>query len=779
MFVIVTSLVAKCFLRQRLLCYSNSSLFPRCCSSIGRQVTYGESLRESKGKKRLTIIITIICVGIFAIGLGICFILLALRKKKVNSQHDPEQENIDEGRKADLEVPLFDFETICKATSNFSLRNKLGQGGFGVVYKGILENGQEIAVKRLSKRSCQGVVEFKNEVLCISKLQHRNLVKLLGCCIEPHERIVTYEFMPNKSLDSFIFAVNVLLDYEMNPKISDFGLARSFDGDETEANTNRVVGTYGYMSHEYAIDGLFSIKSDVFSFGVLVLEIVTGRRNRGFSDPDHKLNLAWRLFNEGSSLELLDEKTKTCEISEVLRSIHVGLLCVQRRPKDRSCMAAAVLMLSSETSSLLRPKKPAVGPEGPVELRTRRGFYRVSENQAAGLATRDGGSGCILWFGDLIDIREFEQNGQTIYVRMAASEIESLRESKGKKRLTIIITVICVGIFAIGLSICFILLALRKKKVNSQHDPEQENIDEGRKADLEVPLFDFETICKATSNFSPRNKLGQGGFGVVYKGILENGQEIAVKRLSKRSCQGVVEFKNEVLCISKLQHRNLVKLLGCCIEPHERIVIYEKQSILLDWPKRFQIINGIARGLLYLHQDSRLIIIHRDLKAGNVLFDYEMNLKISDFGLARSFDGDETEANTNRVVGTYFGVLMLEIVTGRRNRGFSDPYHKLNLVGHAWRLFNEGRSFELLDEKTKTSCEISEVLRSIHVGLLCVQHRPKDRSCMAAAVLMLSSETSSLLRPKKPGYFAGGDEDDPFSTKFPFPSNSLTITLPR
>ncbi|XP_039016457.1 G-type lectin S-receptor-like serine/threonine-protein kinase At4g27290 [Hibiscus syriacus] len=397
---------------------------------------------------------------------------------------------------------------------------------------------------------------------------------------------------------------------------------------------------------------------------------------------------------------------------------------------------------------------------------------------------------------------------------MAASEIESLRESKGKKRLTIIITVICVGIFAIGLSICFILLALRKKKVNSQHDPEQENIDEGRKADLEVPLFDFETICKATSNFSPRNKLGQGGFGVVYKGILENGQEIAVKRLSKRSCQGVVEFKNEVLCISKLQHRNLVKLLGCCIEPHERIVICEfmpnksldsfifdeKQSILLDWPKRFQIINGIARGLLYLHQDSRLIIIHRDLKAGNVLFDYEMNLKISDFGLARSFDGDETEANTNRVVGTIddmspeyaidglfsiksdvfsFGVLMLEIVTGRRNRGFSDPYHKLNLVGHAWRLFNEGRSFELLDEKTKTSCEISEVLRSIHVGLLCVQHRPKDRSCMAAAVLMLSSETSSLLRPKKPGYFAGGDEDDPFSTKFPFPSNSLTITLPR
>ncbi|EOY14263.1 S-locus lectin protein kinase family protein [Theobroma cacao] len=224
------------------------------------------------------------------------------------------------------------------------------------------------------------------------------------------------------------------------------------------------------------------------------------------------------------------------------------------------------------------------------------------------------------------------------------------------------------------------------------------------KEDLELPLFDFDTISKATDNFSQQNKLGQGGFGPLYKGILEKGQEIAVKRLSKKSRQGIDEFKNEVLCISKLQHRNLVKLLGCCIERQERILIYEfmpnkslysfifdqKQSIFLDWPKRFQTINGISRGLLYLHQDSRLRIIHRDLKAGNVLLDYEMNPKISDFGLARSFGGDETEANTNRVVGTYgymspeyaidgwfsiksdefsFGVLVLEIVSGRRNRG--------------------------------------------------------------------------------------------------------------
>ncbi|MFQ6644219.1 hypothetical protein Gotur_017147 [Gossypium turneri] len=149
----------------------------------------------------------------------------------------------------------------------------------------------------------------------------------------------------------------------MTPKISDFGLARSFGEDEIEANTTRVVGTYGYMSPEYAIDGLFSIKSDVFSFGVLVLEIITGKRNRGFSHPDHKFNLlghAWKLLNEGRSLELIDEKVRSSsEISQVLRSIQVGLLCVQQCPKDRPDMATAVLMLSSDNiPSLPQPEEP-------------------------------------------------------------------------------------------------------------------------------------------------------------------------------------------------------------------------------------------------------------------------------------------------------------------------------------------------------------------------------------------------------------------------------------
>ncbi|KAL7588159.1 hypothetical protein Lser_V15G36363 [Lactuca serriola] len=233
----------------------------------------------------------------------------------------------------------------------------------------------------------------------------------------------------------------------------------------------------------------------------------------------------------------------------------------------------------------------------------------------------------------------------------------------------------------------------------------------------EVPFFSLNEITKATNNFSIDNKIGEGGFGPVYKGVLQDGQEVAVKRLSDTSEQGLEEFENEVICIAKLQHRNLVKLLGYCIHGNEMILIYEymvnksldsfiydnTQGSMLNWPQRFGIIHGMARVILYLHQDSRLQIIHRDLKAANILLDSDMNPKISDFGLARKFVGFDNATKTKKVVGTYgyispeyalrrrfsvksdvfsFGVLVLEIVSGKRNREFSYGDHRDNLLGH-------------------------------------------------------------------------------------------------
>ncbi|CAL5435417.1 unnamed protein product [Camellia sinensis] len=405
----------------------------------------------------------------------------------------------------------------------------------------------------------------------------------------------------------------------------------------------------------------------------------------------------------------------------------------------------------------------------------------------ANLDVRGEGSGCLLWFDELVDIRVIK-NGQDLYVRMDASEFGQASHNWNKAKTIIVILVVSTATLISGLAISlYIWKEWQKREGKTIGHPEQGYYKESKNEDIELPLFHLVTITKATDNFAIDNKLGEGGFGPVYKGMLEGGQEIAVKLLSKDSKQGVDEFKNEVICIAKLQHRNLVKLLGYCIQGEERMLIYEfmpnnnldsfifdqSQKMLLDWPKRFRIINGIARGLLYLHQDSRLRIIHRDLKGSNILLDHEMNPKISDFGLARIFEANETQANTRRVVGTYgymspeyaieglfsvksdvfsFGVLVLEIMSGNRNRGFYHQDHHLNLLGHAWRLYKEDKTRELIDEPIQDSCNLPEVLRSIQVGLLCVQQRPEDRPNMASVVLMLGGE-GALTHPKQPGFF--------------------------
>ncbi|XVE50453.1 hypothetical protein DITRI_Ditri01bG0163300 [Diplodiscus trichospermus] len=280
------------------------------------------------------------------------------------------------------------------------------------------------------------------------------------------------------------------------------------------------------------------------------------------------------------------------------------------------------------------------------------------------LDVRREGSGCVMWFGDLFDIKQLQSDGQDIYIRVSASEAELHKKSKVK------LAVIISPVSAVFLGLLIVICYVRRRRRTFRDEPEDRKVNDKENQspneDMELVVFQLGTIEQATNSFSFTNKIGEGGFGPVYKGTLANGQEIAVKRLSKSSGQGLNEFKNEVRLIAKLQHRNLVRLLGCCIQGEERMLVYEympngsldsfifdqTRRKVLNWPNRFQIICGIARGLLYLHQDSRLRIIHRDLKASNILLDSEMNPKISDFGLARIFGGDQTEANTNRVVGT-------------------------------------------------------------------------------------------------------------------------------
>ncbi|XP_059661581.1 G-type lectin S-receptor-like serine/threonine-protein kinase At4g27290 [Cornus florida] len=390
---------------------------------------------------------------------------------------------------------------------------------------------------------------------------------------------------------------------------------------------------------------------------------------------------------------------------------------------------------------------------------------------------RGGGSGCLMWFDNLVDIRDFnfKESEQDMYIRMPASE---LNHDQKKKTLVLIAMVSTVSGMVVLSLLTWCIIKKRRKETGI----------ETKNEDWELPFFDLFTIANATMNFSSTNMLGEGGFGPVYKGKLATGQEIAVKRLLNNSGQGVHEFKNEVTLISKLQHRNLVRLLGCCIEGVERMLIYEfmpNKSLdyfifdqngrqELPWQKRFEIVLGISRGLLYLHQDSRLRIIHRDLKASNILLDDELNPKISDFGIARSFGRDQIEAKTKRVIGTHgymspeyamdgkfsvksdifsFGVLLLEIVCGKKNWKFHHPDHHHSLLGHAWMLWNEHRAMELVDPCLEISYIESQVLKCIQVGLLCVQKLSKDRPIMSSIVLMLGNEGVTLPQPKQPGFF--------------------------
>ncbi|KAI0505026.1 hypothetical protein KFK09_015983 [Dendrobium nobile] len=292
-------------------------------------------LDSAESAKMKHIVAVVIPLGLAFIMFFSCFGIYTLKKKR--KQGDGYAK---ESRGEEMELTVFDMSAIQISTNNFSDENKLGQGGFGPVYKGRLGDGQEIAVKRLSKSSDQGSDEFMNEVMVIAKLQHRNLVRLLGCCIHGEERLLIYEYMPNKSLDSFIFG-------------------------------------YGYMSPEYVMHGIFSVKSDVFSFGFIVLEILTGKKNRVFDSNGSHVSLAgyaWRLWSENKSLELVDDALK-CGYpeKEVLRCMHVGLLCVQEGIEDTPTMASVILMLGSDSMTLPQPKRP--------------GFYPTDDSKVADMST--------------------------------------------------------------------------------------------------------------------------------------------------------------------------------------------------------------------------------------------------------------------------------------------------------------------------------------------------------------------------------------------------------
>ncbi|PKA56052.1 putative LRR receptor-like serine/threonine-protein kinase [Apostasia shenzhenica] len=354
--------------------------------------------------------------------------------------------------------------------------------------------------------------------------------------------------------------------------------------------------------------------------------------------------------------------------------------------------------------------------------------------------------------------------------------------SSNKKALVVGIVVGCV---VLGLVLFALCLWRRKQKRLSKDDEDLIGMD------VKPITFSYAELKAATEDFNNSNLLGEGGFGPVYKGKLSDGRLVAVKQLSVTSHQGKRQFVAEIATISAVQHRNLVRLYGCCIAGDRRLLVYEflenrsldqaifGSSLYLDWETRFEICLGTARGLAYLHEESSVRIVHRDVKSSNILLDANLNPKLSDFGLAKLYDDKKTHIST-RVAGTIgylapeyamrghltekadvfgFGVVALEILSGRPNSDSTLDEERVYLLDWAWYLHEQKRELDLVDP-TLSSYNEDEAARVIGIALLCTQASPQLRPPMSRVVAMLAGDIEVGEVKSKPSYLTEWDFRD-------------------
>ncbi|XP_028752438.1 probable LRR receptor-like serine/threonine-protein kinase At1g56130 [Neltuma alba] len=366
------------------------------------------------------------------------------------------------------------------------------------------------------------------------------------------------------------------------------------------------------------------------------------------------------------------------------------------------------------------------------------------------------------------------------------SAIKATKDFRPPNRTHLTVGIIVATVAAVSFLSILVVLYIRRRKNHGDGDDDLLGID------TKLYTFNYSELKNATNDFNPSKKLGEGGFGPVYKGTLNDGRVIAVKRLSVKSHQGNNQFKAEIATISAVQHRNLVTLYGCCIEGNKRLLVYQylengsldnalfRNNFTLNWPTRYDICIGVARGLAYLHEESRLRIVHRDIKASNVLLDHGLLPKISDFGLAKLYDDKMTHISTG-VAGTIgylapeyalrghltekadvfsFGVLALEIVSGRRNSEPSLEEDKVYLLEWVWQLHEENRTVEVVDLRLLSDFNEEEVKRMVGISLLCTQASPSLRPAMSRVVAMLSGDIEVSTVTSKPGYLTDWKFDD-------------------
>ncbi|KAH0671083.1 hypothetical protein KY289_025576, partial [Solanum tuberosum] len=748
----------------------------------------------------------------------------------------------------------YNYRDIKRITNRF--RSKLGQGGFGKVYRGSLRNGSQVAVKVVNELKGSGE-DFINEVASISRTSHVNIVSLVGFCFEGQKRALVYEFMPNGSLEKFIYEErtdsvrqlgwpiiykialgiargleylhrgcntrilhfdikphNILLDDNFCPKISDFGLAKLCMKQESIVSMLGPRGTIGYIAPEIVCRNLGGVshKSDVYSYGMMVLEMVGGRKNVDVGVDrtseiyfPHWLYRRIELDEELQLIGIMNEEENECARKMVIAS----LWCIQTDPSNRPSMSKVVEMLEGKVDSLQMPPKPYLYSPSRSETDLTSTFVRLPIQSTHGDLFNVLGPKILVEWKLSDECNECHYGGSQCHTDKAnefschkdviksigVANVSTLTAGTSKRGyLQIIWFMVAAGasLFTVGLLVllfCFREKILWYKYIRfwESNAEDHQKVEEFLKnyGSYAPNRYNYTDIKRITNRF--RSKLGQGGFGKVYRGSLRNGSQVAVKVLNE--LKGSAEdFINEVASISRTSHVNIVSLVGFCFEGHKRALVYEfmpngslekfiyeerSDSVRqLGWPILYKIALGIARGLEYLHRGCNTRILHFDIKPHNILLDDNFCPKISDFGLAKLCMKQESIVSMLGPRGTIgyiapeivcrnlggvshksdvysYGMMVLEMVGGRKNVDVGvDRTSEIYFPHWLYRRIELDEELQLIGIMNEEENECAR--KMVIASLWCIQTDPSNRPSMSKVVEMLEGKLDSLQMPPKP-----------------------------
>ncbi|MCD7451399.1 Receptor like protein kinase S.2 [Datura stramonium] len=703
---------------------------------------------------------------------------------------------------------IFSYSELFIGSNGFSEDEVLGSGGFGKVFRAVLpSDGTVVAVKCLAEKGEKFEKTFAAELVAVAHLRHRNLVRLRGWCVHDDQLFLVYDYMPNRSLDRILFrkqentgspvldwerrknivnglsaalfylheqletqiihrdvkTSNVMLDSHFNARLGDFGLARWLEHElqyQTRtpsmknqqfrlAETTRIGGTIGYLPPEsFQKKGFATAKSDVFSFGIVVLEIVAGRRAVDLASPDDQIILLdWirRLSDEKMALQAGDSRLVdgSYKLSDMERLIHIGLLCTLHEPQSRPNMKWVVEALSGHIYGKL-PDLPCFKSH-PLYISLSSPSNSTTSNTITTRSTATTSASTTPGFNSTMFITA---SGETIYLSAESGSSNNDSGNSSSRRQ----------------SNNFLMVETARE-------------------------IAFKEIIAATNNFSDSRRVAEIDFGTAYHGFLDNNQHVLVKRLGMKTCPALrVRFSNELQNLGRLRHRNLVQLRGWCTEQGEMLVIYDySQSSLLShllfhqnhhrdnvsilrWRHRYNIAKSLASAIRYLHEEWDEQVIHRCITSSAIILDPDMNPRLGCFALAefltrnehshhvvvdknKSVRGifgymspehmDSGDATTMADVYS-FGVVLLEVVSGQMAVDFRRP--EALLVNRVHEFEVQKRPYEqLADWRLNGNFNSRELIRLVKLGMACTRSDPESRPSMRQIVNILDGHDQWLM----------------------------------